>query len=251
MQKKTYSIKILDWDSKQLGIKVAHIDRFDTKPNDSSGIHKLIEAIKKDCLKNKIKYLLARFDISNWNIIQCFLDNDFMILDIILKWRLVLSNILINNTSKAKIRPFKETDLPFLMKIAKESFIFDRFHSDLKISKNCADLLHAEWIRNACHGFCDMVLVALVNKTPVGFISLNYSQSNKSKVGIIDLVAVDAKCRGYKIGQSLVNSSLTYFKKTVNEVEVGTQLRNLSAWKLYQKVGFKLQGSSATLRKYF
>lgn len=246
-EKLKYSFKIMDWDSEQLGLKTA---RLLSSKRSKSNFFKLDSVIKK-CQKEGIQYLVARFDIKDWIAIQYLMRANFETVDIILNWKLDLQNFFPTISGKILVRPFINSDLSILMKIARVSFIFDRYHSDNIINKRRADMLHAQWIKNSCAEPKNTVLVAELNRIPVGFISLKFVMKEGVKTGVIDLVAVDSHFRKHSIGQTLVEKALEHLKKIVKVAEVGTQLRNFPAWNLYQKVGFGLNGAFVTLRSCF
>jgi len=64
------------------------------------------------------------------------------------------------------------------------------------------------------------------------------------------MVATAENARGQGVASLATLGALRWFReKGVRIVEVGTQLRNLAAGRLYEKCGFRLCGASLTFRK--
>jgi GNAT superfamily N-acetyltransferase len=144
-------------------------------------------------------------------------------------------------------------DLPALRKIASAIFSIDRFHSDPAIGKEKADEVYLRWVENSCAGFADCVLVAR-DEQPIGFTTLRIDRSSKPclgvSVGVIDLVATSGGHRRKGVAKLLTLAALQWFRQAGCEwVEVGTQLANLRASRVYQAAGFKFVNSSLTFRR--
>jgi dTDP-4-amino-4,6-dideoxy-D-galactose acyltransferase len=111
-----------------------------------------------------------------------------------------------------------------------------RFGTDPKIPKKSFHKLYHTWIKNSVNGTAaDRVLVIRDKNKIVGMITL----SSKNGRGDIRLIAVDAECRGKKLGTKLVDAALNYFrKKGLTKAQVVTQKTNLPACCFYEKCGF-------------
>lgn len=112
-----------------------------------------------------------------------------------------------------------------------------RFGVDPKISRKSFHKLYHTWIKNSVNGTAaDKILVIRDKNKIVGMIAL----SSKNGRGDIRLVAVDAKCRGKKLGTKLIYAALKYFiKKGYTKAQVVTQKANLPACGLYESSGFR------------
>lgn len=243
------------WDSQQLGIKMARINRIICQ--NSSVTRKLLDSVVKKCRLKNIKYLFYRLNADDLSTLSILKEAGFQVQDVIVKLCFDVRSLrgVSGKNNFILIRSAKSKDLPLLRKIARTSFIYDRFHSDSKLSKKRSDELHAAWISNSFRGLADIVLVAELNKKVVGFITCKVDKLSKRKLplsfGVIDLVAVGKNVQGRGIGQVLVSGALDWFRDKVDIVEVGTQVTNYTALHLYQKVGFKIILASFSLRKWF
>ncbi len=122
---------------------------------------------------------------------------------------------------------------------ARKSFIYTRFHLDGKFSKEAANTVKAEWVRNYFIGQrgTHMVL-AKINNEIAGFLQL----IKKNDQLIIDLIAVDPDHRRKGIAQQMIHFAQQNISgcKTIT---VGTQLANIPSIKLYQRIGFMLDSA--------
>lgn len=173
-----------------------------------------------------------------WKCIECYLE---------LKHTL---NQIPELAQKVVVRDFEQKDLTSLEKIASESFVFDRFHTDSNLPKNLADESRVQWVRNGCNGRAKKVLVAEYNNKVIGFLLVMEKQHQTKTYGVIDLVAVDSKHRGLKAGYDLVNAFLNYCKQNQYDYAVvGTQAHNIISLNLYERCGFMIESSYYSLHK--
>jgi len=149
------------------------------------------------------------------------------------------------------IKPFHNADIPLLEKIAFESFTFDRFHMDLEIKKEYANISRSEWVKNACLGRADFILVAEADSRIIGFVIGVKKVTGSETTGRLDLIAVDRHYRKLKVGYDLTVEFLTRAKKKgYNSASVGTQAHNIPSLRLYEKTGFLMSSCSYTYHKH-
>lgn len=247
------------WDSRQLRIKMARVNQLMVQeyiPN-ASVIKELLFAVIEKCKVRNIKYLFHRLDADDLLTLEILENAEFQLQDVIVNFSFNLgaSRISPSRYTPIVVNPYRTKDLSSLREIAGTSFIYDRFHSDPRINKERASQLHAAWISNACRGLADVVLVAKLNKKVVGFVSCKIDKLTKKYLpvnfGTIDLIAVDKDVRGEGIGEALLRKAMDWFSGKVDMIEVGTQVRNYPALRLYQKLGFRIVSANFSLRKWF
>jgi len=148
-------------------------------------------------------------------------------------------------------RLFQEQDLPQILQIAGSSYSHDRFHADETLDSETADRIHREWLRNSCNGtMADAVIVAVRGDLVLGYVTCKLDREALS--GSIEMVATTSGERGRGVAMSCTLAALDWFRsQNTQVVEVGTQLRNIAASRLYEKCGFRLVSNSLTLRKVF
>lgn len=246
------------FDTEQFGWRTENIEGLMAQGDYhvSSQIKKELNAqVIKDCKRRNVCYLSHRASSNDISTIHVLEESGFATIDGLLTFSLDLNNWVHKNSSSNYVfRPYREEDLPELKRIASESFMYDRFHSDPVIPKLSADRFHEVWIENSCRGLVDAVMVAEKDGKAIGFITCKINSSFQQETGIkfgsIVLVATDRGKRGKGVAAGLLNYVLDWFKsEKVNIVEVGTQIRNIPASRLYEKAGFRLQETSFFFRR--
>lgn len=124
-----------------------------------------------------------------------------------------------------------------VVELARKNFAYSRFHLDGNISRDAANTVKAEWVRNYFLGNRgEQMVVATVEGRVVGFIQVLYGNE---KTLIIDLIAVDKKWRRKGIAVDMIayaESNCGGF----NRIQVGSQIANIPSIRLYEKLGFKM-----------
>lgn len=128
-----------------------------------------------------------------------------------------------------------------LERIAGSAFKYSRFHMDPLISKDIADSIKVEWVRNFFKGARgDAMVVALDEEKPIGFLQLI---NNNDDVIFIDLIAVDGSYHGKGVAFAMITFAENNFAAK-RLLRVGTQIANIPSLRLYEKAGFKIKEST-------
>jgi len=139
------------------------------------------------------------------------------------------------NISVKNIRIFKRDDKKFLLNIAKNNFVYSRFHQDINISKYSANYVKECWLNNFFLGRRgNDLIVATYNDKPIGFLLLLKVKKNI----VIDLIAVNKKYSG----KGYATSMIKYLERnySYNNILVGTQMNNIASKKLYKKLNYQI-----------
>ena len=252
------ALSMLPWDSQQLGFAAGRIDYLVAEggyPQQHETKKALLRRVLNEANRRGIWHLSVRVDTNDLSTLHVLEETGFITVDNMLTFALDLTDHESPTVEhNFTIRPATIADCEQAAQLALNIFTKDRFHADPLINKDRADRLHAEWVRNSCKGIAaDVVLLAEANDQPLGFITGKVQHDTPAQfgqmVGTIALVGCDEKVRGGGVGRALISTALDWFKQQgCDVVEVGTQLRNISASRLYQKCGFQLVGASASLR---
>jgi len=196
----------------------------------------------KEFRKNHIKenyFVFSKISTNSVNIWQCVEKVNFKLIDANVKFELH-GNI----SSDSKYQ--KDIDICFAEKkhqeatgkIARDNFIYSRFHLDPLIDNDIASKIKQNWVKNYFFGKRgDVMVLALLNNEPVGFLQLII----KNKELFIDLIGVQKIAQGKGIASSMIQFASKNIKQSC--IKVGTQIGNIPSIKLYQKLGFVLTGS--------
>lgn len=153
----------------------------------------------------------------------------------------------------AEVAHARAEDLPVLRTIAR-AFRTGHFHADPRIGRERADGLYERWVENSLAGRADATLVVRGGDGgPLGFITcrLIAGAGESAPHGVIELVAVDPRVQGQRVGHRLVAAALRWFAQAgAASVEVGTQVDNLAAVHLYQRAGFRAAAFSHTFHRW-
>ena len=118
--------------------------------------------------------------------------------------------------------------------VGRQAFRSDRFHQDPELDEAGADALKAAWMRNACLGRAERVLVARAGRRILG---ANACIRNGDEA-VIDLIGVLPEAQGRGLGRQLVDAALASYSGSAARMVVGTQATNTASVALYRSAGF-------------
>jgi len=145
------------------------------------------------------------------------------------------SSFLINNLN---IRFSNPSDQEGVLKIAANSFTYDRFHNDPFITQEDAEKIKVEWAKNYFkNARGNWMIVAEDRGIISGFLQLLHGVDGAL---IIDLIAVDHNYRNTGVAQSMISFAMQNCENRIEVVRVGTQIANLPSIALYLKMGFSI-----------
>jgi len=115
---------------------------------------------------------------------------------------------------------------------------FSRFYVDPKIKNKQYEELHKLWITNSVKN--NTIFVIENNGKIIAFVSLN----EKNNRGNIDFIVVDKKHRGKGLATKLMEHAHIWFALNgYKTVQADTQIKNVNACKMYEKLGYKKEKS--------
>jgi dTDP-4-amino-4,6-dideoxy-D-galactose acyltransferase len=241
--------RYLPWDSAEFGFPAGRVELLLGEEKDG-----LRDAIEHSAQSQGICHLTARLDAGDLETIQVLERAGYELIDGILTFARPASGSD-RLAPDSRVRPFQHSDLTEVLRIARTAYSLDRFHADTALTHDVADRVNESWVRNSCKGIgADVVLVASTGAAVMGYVTCRIDAETLpvlgTSFGSIVMVATAAETRRRGIAQALTMGALAWFhERGVQMVEVGTQLRNLPASRLYERCGFHLSGSALTLRK--
>ena len=250
----------LAWDSEQFGFPTARLDLLA-----ASGDHRaaaviktsLVKEVVRDCRNSGIHHLVCRVDAAGMDSIEALQRNGFELIDGIQTFSLRIPRAAtFERASNAfTLRLFQEADLPQVLQLARTAYVHDRFHADRALDKETADRINETWLRNSCLGqIADAVIIAAAGNTVLGYVTCKIDKEATRVLGTgcgeIGMVATTTSARNSGVASAATFHALEWFAmQGVEFVEVGTQLRNIAAARLYERCGFRLAAASLTWRR--
>lgn len=180
-------------------------------------------------------FIYAKVPVDSLDCIDILEDQGFHLVDTNISFGKPLSSSqrMIGNCD---IRLATPDDDKQTVELARRSFKYSRFHLDNFFSKEVANNIKAQWVHSFFSGKRgDTLIVALVDKTVVGFLQII---QKKERTLIIDLIAVDSNFRGKGIAKDMIIYSQIHFRN-MDYIRVGTQLANKPSISLYENLCFR------------
>jgi dTDP-4-amino-4,6-dideoxy-D-galactose acyltransferase len=253
------SLSVLPWDSERIGLAAArlnHLVAAGACVRQRQVKRALLTFVLGYAADHGIQHLSVRLDASDLSGIHILEESGFVTVDGLLTFALELDGIQFAEPNEGfRVRLTSMADSERVADLAHQAYVYDRFHADPAIPGQRADELHANWLRNSCAGTAaDAVLLAEDDQDLLGFVTCKLQPDTKlhlgETLGTIVLVATAEKARRRGVASATTLAALKWFyEQGVAIVEVGTQLRNIPASRLYESKGFRLVGSSVSLRK--
>jgi ribosomal protein S18 acetylase RimI-like enzyme len=231
-----------DWDSRILGRKIGRLSLYVPRPDAS--IDSLLQNVCLAAESMGFEALFGRVDMEQIRTLQVVLRNGALLGGALI----TLGKNLRREETIPRLSTIPRSDLTFtdakaddgaeLEKITSMAYTLSHYHNDPNIPWGRAEMIYQEWIKNSLHGFADIVLVARLNQEIVGYATVQLKTISDKAYACIDLLTTKESLRGRRIGSSLV---LEAIKRTVDKTDtviVGTQVSNLPALRLYQRLMF-------------
>ena len=234
----------LDWDSQQFGFPAGRLTTAHASDRTA-----LLEALSQ-CRAEGIRHLIARVDAGDLVTIHALEGAGFELLDGIQTFALHLAkSAKPPGEPGIPVRRFRDEDRAQVLAIARASYVHDRFHADSALTPEVADAVNQTWLENCCSGIAaDAVFVACEVDRVLGFVTCRIDAARR--LGVIGMVATLEQARERGVASAVTAAALHWFSREgAATVEVGTQLTNIAAARLYQNLGFRTVCVKLTLRK--
>ncbi len=249
----------LAWDSEQFGFPAARLELLLA----GGGYERsrevktaLLDALLEAQAGGGIRHVTARVDAGDFSTIHALEARGFELIDGLQTYSLPLDGAPpAAPTNGFQVRLHVPEDVARIAAIARSSYLYDRFHADSALTAERADRINEIWLRNACRGEgADAVVVAADGGDVLGYVTCRLEREAAALgvlFGTIVMVATAEEARGRGVALAATLGALDWFRSQgVDLVEVGTQIRNIPASRLYERCGFRLVATTLTLRKF-
>ena len=238
--------RFLAWDSEFFDHRIAMVEGNHLRVQDWSPIADWCMAERIECL-----YFLA--ESNSAETIESAEELGFGLKDlrVTYEWKQTIGMLGIRPqiAPSVRVRPYGDVDLGDLVRIARAAHSNTRFFFDRRFDSQKAGLLYERWIRRACEGDAQCVLVGESDGNPAGYLSCHLAETGAGQIG---LVAVDPELHGRGIGRAMIEAALRWFEaQGASSLSVITQGRNIAAHRFYQSAGFLMTGTQFWYHKWF
>ena len=189
--------------------------------------------------KNEKFFIFFKITTDNITVWKSLEKEGFTLIDTNIKLRLdSRKSEKIFNHEQIKTSFAKQKHKSAIGEIAKNNFIYSRFHIDPLIDNDIANQIKQEWVENYFDGKRgDKMITALKDNKPVGFLQLIISGEEL----LIDLIGVDKSVQGKGVATGMIYYAMDNIQHSF--MKVGTQIGNIPSIKLYQNLGFCISSS--------
>ena len=238
-------VEPLEWDSDFFGFAVGQVICEDPSED-------FLEAIISECTEEGVRCLYVKVSEPETTKNLLFSKSGLTLVDqpVLLRKNL-REGVDVPRLAAGAIQPAEGTDLDGVRELARVNHSNSRFFVDPLFPREKSMALYARWIDRAWQKCPDGVFVARSGDSVVGYITCELCGSVENS-GRIGLVGVAATHRGRGFGAALVLAACTFFQEQGRwAVEVVTQGDNLSALRLYNRLGFCAVSKSACFHRWF
>ncbi|MBF0329975.1 MAG: GNAT family N-acetyltransferase [Nitrospirae bacterium] len=233
-----YHFRFLEWDTDFFGISSYFLDTDNYMFKCSEGLRSKIE------LELKKSFVTAKIGMAYGKEVIHFLQSAgfaYIITEFVLRLNFSGHREVINRGDIIIDKLTENISLPY--EELGSAFTYTRFHSDTRISRQTADLLWIEYIRNYKPSPQRHIFVARSGREIAGAILVNEDDSEKQAT--LCFVAVIDRFKGRGVGAMMVNYIANCFRGY--SIRTETQSRNLGALNFYIKNGFSIVEDSKVI----
>ena len=242
-------IKHLQWDSNFFKTPAGRIESLFFQSNSTSPYTDRLQMVKKliaSATQQGLSFLNCRISAQDSLLAHALEEEGFRLCDIL---NIYLTN-LDNKTSEGSCERQEALDI---LEKCMSNMNFGRIHQDPKISPSLSTKFYIDttaWILSKN----SHLTIAKHNNKPAGFaIGLEdreMSLATNSRYGFLWLIAILPEYRGCGIGGKLLKKFTERFSTSCNYLEIGTQVSNLAANRLYQRAGYQLTTQALTFHRW-
>lgn len=228
MSIKNFNCQELKWDSEYFGMKCARVSLSGCLDSDTQ------KEVLDIC--NNFEFVtISNINNDNSNNIWIGTNTTAFLADVNIQFHKNLTNESMPvdlSTGIYNNYPLNEQ----IVTIARQAFKYSRFINDPNLPLNQAKGIYVHWLESA-FGLDDKYFVICERGgLCAGFILFSLQDGK----GIIELIAVDQKFQGQKVGRSMIAAVQSFMiKNGITKLNVGTQINNISAIQFYNKMGFE------------
>ncbi len=194
-------------------------------------------------LSRRRAFAYVKLDVRNVAALGAFQDVGFRGVDTNVTFEKPLAPSRTPTTAR-HVRLAVPRDEGAVARVARDSFLFTRFHLDPHIPKDTADAVKEQWVRNFFRGKRGDALIVAENEDElVGFALLLDSAAD---VATVDLIATAGRARRKGLARAMMQFAEVHCA-AAQAMRVGTQVANVPSLRLYEGLGYRIVGAQYVL----
>jgi ribosomal protein S18 acetylase RimI-like enzyme len=249
----------LPWDSRVLRLQAGRLELIVTGGYSSAhgAAAELCRLAANGARQCGIEHVSSRVDAADEACIHALEDAGFLQVDALMTFaaepEVLIASAPPSSPCETTLALAAETTA--LCEIAAASFTQGRFHADPSIPAERAADVYRTWTAACCDGSAaDDVIVARHGAEIAGFVACRVVHDTAAHLGqaagTIPLIASNVAYRRCGVAAALIAAAARWFHgRGTSPVEVGTQLSNVAAARLYERAGFRMSAGSLSFRK--
>lgn len=242
---------ISPWDTEIFGYKVLNTDKLIIREDSLQDVIFIIEELENYSKKEDVKVIVWKTEATNSNLISLLQDKDYKYIEISV---VPYINPQLIDEEKYKsycftnVRRAEKRDIKELKKIARISFINDRFHKDSNFDNEKADERYSCWVENSFKDGEEIYIIIYENKIAGFFILKTY---HEEKYAAMKLGCISPEYQGKKLGLNInAEIILNLRKEGINLLDSPISISNLGIFNLYVSMGFKFKDLKVCFHKW-
>lgn len=235
---------ISDVDKERFGFKTARVVGLTSSS---------LPVVLDYCVREKVKLLIARSDMSDLNAVQSMEKQGFLLMDTLVYYHLrLVKHAVPADHGVVLVRPVGVGEEEEVLSVARISFrgYCGHYHADPRLDKGKCDEAYVDWARKAyVSRQPENFLVGEINGKIVSFGVL---RTNSPEEGEMFLGGIHPDFQGQGIYRSFLCKGMAWcLSKKAEKMVISTQLKNIPVQKVLVKLGFEIFRGYYTCHKWF
>jgi ribosomal protein S18 acetylase RimI-like enzyme len=243
----------LPWDSENFGVSMARLDLLWTRDEDPARLGGLLDQVLQDLRARGVQHVAYRTDLARIVTIRLLEARGFRLVDGL---QMLCCRPRAPQPGLA-VRDYRPSDRDALLAVAGAGFqrTHTRYGSDPNLDPERAAETYVRWTDNCLAGRRgDWVGVRVLDGEPAGFITCLLHRVQEAPdpvtVGVIDLIAVNARFQGRGVGVELVRAAQNWLGPRSALLTTGTRCDNAQAIAMFTKTGYRIRSSKVGMHAW-
>lgn len=236
------------WDTAHFGVPMERIEylawregALDTWPDRRDIIREILDG----CAARGCRHVTSRIRADDWPSIRALEISGFVLVDSLTIFLRDLDSAALEvplPSGFSVATTASEADLNDLRHLAARSFTLGRFHADGGFPSTVCEDAYSRLLDTLLTSPDHQLVMIREDGHPVAFVvgvfETEVSRYLGKPLSCLWMICIDAARQGQHLGQILVGKLIRGFRSITKQMEVGTQIQNLQAHRLYERMGF-------------